>query len=54
MNREQQNYNNTVHYPYTAEPRFQSFPENPIPAEDFSNPTYRSIGLDEREKRYFK
>ncbi|KAI8080452.1 velvet factor-domain-containing protein [Thamnidium elegans] len=52
--KEQQNYNNTVHYPYTAEPRFQSFPENPIPTEDFSNPTYRSIGLDEREKRTYE
>jgi hypothetical protein len=51
MNREQQNYNNTTHYPYQTEPRFQPFAENNL-AEDYVNPTYRSIGLDEREKRY--
>lgn len=50
MNREQPNYN-TTHYPYKTEPRFQPFTENPVQTEDFVNPTYRSIGLDEREKR---
>lgn len=51
MNRDQPNYSNTTHYPYPqTEPRFQQFADNSL-NEEYTNPTYRSIGLDEREKR---